>query len=130
MKTSFFATYPELSLLQNISFIVSDDAKRVFNFLENQTFDIENPTEEDLKTLEMLANLANIVSNYNFPAYILAACENIKNKLTEEKLFQLSDKIFDVLFADQGKLDTIIERTKKDISKGNTHEMSVLCTQK
>ncbi len=130
MKSSFFANYPELGLLQNLSFIASDEAKTIFSLLENETFDLQNPTEEDLKMLEMLANLAKIILNYNFAPYILVACENIKNRLTEEKLFELSDKMFDGLFANENKLNEIIETTKRDILNGNTHEMSVLCTQK
>ncbi len=130
MKSSFIATYPELNLLQNLSFIASNEAKTIFSLLENETFDIQNPTEEDLKMLEMLANLAKIILNYNFAPYILAACENIKNRLTEEKLFELSDRMFDDLFANENKLNEIIETAKKDILNGNTHEMSILCTQK
>ena len=130
MKSSFFATYPELSLLQNLSFIASDEAKTIFSLLENETFDVQNPTEEDLKMLETLANLAKIILNYNFAPHILVACQNIKNRLTEEKLFELSDKMFDDLFANENKLNEIIETTKRDILNGNTHEMSVLCTQK
>lgn len=130
MKSSFLATYPKLSLLQNLSFIASDEAKTIFSLLENETFDIQNPTEEDLKMLETLANLAKIILNYNFAPYILVACQNIKNRLTEEKLFELSDKMFDDLFANENKLNEIIETTKRDILNGNTHEMSVLCTQK
>ena len=129
MKSSFFTSYPQVSLLQNLSFIASDEAKAVFSLLENETFDIQNPTEEDLKMLEMLANLAKIILNYNFAPYILVACENIKNRLTEEKLFELSDRMFDNLFANKNQLNEIIETTKKDILNGNTHEMSILCTQ-
>jgi hypothetical protein len=130
MESHFLKYRPELSLLQDITFLTSEEAKNLFTYLRDETFDIKNPTVEDLKLLEMLVKIAQIVTNYNFPTHILEACENIKNKLTEEKLFSLSDKLFDDLFIDENKINTIIEKTKKDIINGNVHEMSVLCTQK
>ena len=139
MILSYLNNKNNVDFLQNITaylaFIQSDEAKELFLSLQNEDFNDDNPTEDTLKMLESLAKTANFVLAFDniatiIPDYVLSALTNVKNKLTEDKLFELSDKMFDNLFEDDEKLNSIIENTKKDILNGNTHEMSVLCTQK
>ena len=109
MIQSYFSNKKNLDFLQNITslfaFIQSDEAKELFLSLQNEDFNDENPTEETLKMLETLANIASFVLAFAtistiLPNYVILAFTNVKNKLTEEKLFELSDKMFDNSFED------------------------------
>ena len=139
MLLSYLNSKKNLDFLQNITaylaFIQSDEAKELFLSLQNEDFDDENPTEDTLKILESLAKAANLALAFDnianiLPDYVFSALTNIKNKLTEDKLFELSDKMFDNLFEDETKLNILVEDVKNDISNGVTHEISVLCPQK